>query len=113
LLLALVASLPLATAASCGDVDVQPTPALSPAPTVRPSSVPTLPGEREVTWGEAVELILSCEVTQAFQAHSLDVTLTLEDGTRLRTTEPRIDEVFTVVRNATAGGCDQIPLATE
>lgn len=47
-----------------------------------------------VSWGQAMQIIMSGEVQQVFQTHSREVTLVLRDGTTLETTEPQIDEVF-------------------
>jgi hypothetical protein len=56
---------------------------------------------------------MTCQVTSAMQAHSLQVWLDLEDGSSVTTVEPAIDDIFDVVQDASAGGCDQIALATE
>jgi hypothetical protein len=97
-----------AIAAGCGDGGGAPAPIPSAS---APAATPT--GERSIAWNEAVDLIMDCEVAAVFQAHSLVVGLTLRDGSRARTVEPRIDMVFDVVSEAVAGGCEQIPLATE
>jgi hypothetical protein len=66
----------------------------------------------EIPWDEARELILAGEVEQVTQLHSLEVTLELEDGRRLVTTEPAIDDVFDVV-DACGEPCADMILATE
>ena len=73
-----------------------------------------LPEESEtrIPWAEARELITSGDVVQVTQLHSLEVTLELENGTRLVTTEPEIDAVFDVV-DACGESCADILLATE
>jgi signal peptidase I len=68
--------------------------------------------ELQVTWERAVELINSCDVQAAAQAHSRDVMLTLKDGTRLYTVEPELDDVFPVVFEARER-CGDIQLVTE
>jgi hypothetical protein len=65
-----------------------------------------------ISWEAARQLILNGEVEMVFQAHSLEVWLTLEDGRRVVTTEPSIDEVFTVVEEC-GDPCAGIALATE
>ena len=47
-----------------------------------------------ISWTEAINLIMSGEVQQVVQTHSLEVTLILKNGTTLDTKEPAIDEVF-------------------
>jgi hypothetical protein len=46
------------------------------------------------------------------QLHSLDVTLTLRDGSEIHTVEPTIDAIFEQVE-ACGWPCSQIILATE
>ena len=65
-----------------------------------------------IEWEEARELILSGQVEQVFQLHSLEVQLYLEDGRKLVTTEPAIDDVFDVVEEC-GEPCADIVLATE
>jgi hypothetical protein len=65
-----------------------------------------------VTWEEAEQLIRNGEVTQVFQAHSLQVTLTLADGRQVVTTEPSIDAVFRVIQDC-GQPCADILQATE
>ena len=47
-----------------------------------------------IEWAQAVEILNSGQVTQIFQTHALEVTLTLEDGRQLHTIEPHIDAIF-------------------
>ncbi len=70
------------------------------------------PSEREVTWDEAIEILNSGHVVQIAQSHSLDVQLTLDDGTNIRTTEPGIDDIFDEVTKC-GDPCSTIILATE
>jgi len=102
----------LALAAACGDDPDFAPPLTRGTPSPGPSAEPTQEPET-IPWSEAVRLIADCDVTSVMQAHSLDVWLTLDDGSQRHTVEPSIDEVFAVVRDAVAGGCEQIPLATE
>lgn len=66
----------------------------------------------EVSWDEAKDLILSGDVEQVTQLHSLQVTLDLSDGRQLVTTEPEIDAVLDVV-DACGAPCADMVLATE
>jgi inhibitor of cysteine peptidase len=66
----------------------------------------------EIAWDEARELILAGRVEQVTQLHSLEVTLALEDGRRLVTREPAIDDVLDVV-DACGEPCADMILATE
>jgi hypothetical protein len=78
-----------------------------------PSSLPpTDPAVPRVSWNEAKALITGGMVRQAFQTHALEVRLSLKDGTSVVTTEPRIDEVFRVIRECGAP-CADIMTATE
>jgi hypothetical protein len=65
-----------------------------------------------ISWEEARQLILSGAVEFVFQAHSLEVQLTLSDRRRYITTEPSIDEVFRVIGEC-GSPCMNIGLATE
>jgi hypothetical protein len=65
-----------------------------------------------ISWEEARQFILSGAVEFVFQAHSLEVQLTLHDGQHFITTEPSIDEVFRVVGDC-GTPCMNIGLATE
>jgi hypothetical protein len=105
---ALLALALLTLNAACND-DPSPAPG-TPEPTATGQPAPT---PESIPWSDAVRLITDCDVTFVMQAHSLDVWLTLRDGSQVRAVEPRIDEVFTVVQDAVTGGCEQIPLGTE
>jgi hypothetical protein len=52
------------------------------------------------------------DVTQIFQTHALEVTLTLEDGRQLHTIEPHIDAIFQEIQTCGAP-CADILMATE
>jgi hypothetical protein len=73
---------------ACGDGDE-----VAPTDSATPTTSAT-PGETEVSWGQAKQLLRDCRVTAVGQAHSLDVWLTLEDGTRAHAKEPGIDDVI-------------------
>ena len=65
----------------------------------------------EISREEAKKLILEGKVTSIFQAHSLEVRLTTEEG-EFSTREPEIDEVWKVWK-ACGSRCAKIQLATE
>jgi len=65
-----------------------------------------------VDWDTAVQLITSGQVVAVVQNHDLTVTLTTADGRTLITTEPSIDEVFTVIEQC-GEACSGITQATE
>jgi hypothetical protein len=70
------------------------------------------PYPSEVNWETAVRTIHSGQVGTLIQLHSLDVTLTMKDGSRVRTVEPFIDAVFQEVDECGIP-CKDIILATE
>lgn len=67
---------------------------------------------KEIVWAEAEALILSGTVAQVTQFHSLQVTLTLNDGRQVITTEPAIDEVMRVIETC-GDPCANMLIATE
>lgn len=74
---------------------------------------PALPSDGAViAWDEAVQLLHAGHVTQVFQAHSLRVTLTLDNGATVSTTEPSIDQIFFEIE-ACGAPCAGIAQATE
>jgi hypothetical protein len=74
---------------------------------------PALPVDGAVIpWDEAVHLLHTGHVTQVFQAHSLQVTMTLDNGATVSTTEPSIDEIFFEIE-ACGAPCANIAQATE
>ncbi len=76
-----------------------------------PTPTPT-PYPSEVDWEAAVEIIHSGQVEVIAQLHSLDVTLTMKDGSDIHTIEPFIDAVFQEVDKC-GKPCSTIILATE
>ncbi len=79
------------------------------SPTIVPQAPLTLPN---ITWAEAEQLILDGKVKSVMQAHSLQVQLTLVDGSTRVTVEPRIDDVFKVV-NKCGDRCSGMMIATK
>ncbi len=82
-------------ASGCGRTQLEPTPYPS-----------------EVDWETAVEILNTGEVEMVTQLHSLEVTLTMNDGTQIHTLEPTIDAIFQEVEKC-GQPCRQIILATE
>ena len=80
---------------SCGGTQINPTPYLA-----------------KVDWETAVGILNSGDVEMAAQLHSLEVILTLKDGTEMRTVEPTIDAIFHKVDEC-GQPCSEIALATE
>ncbi len=83
----------LAVIAGCDDEEATP----RNSPTITPSATPR---EIEVTWDDAVRLLQDCRVRQVSQAHSLEVWLFLDDGTKAVTMEPEIDLVINLAFDA-------------
>ncbi len=71
-----------------------------------------MPKLREISWQTAQEMIQSGQVKAVSQSHSLRVSLTLQDGRELQTTEPQIDDVIRVVKQC-GEPCRDILIATE
>jgi hypothetical protein len=73
----------------------------------------TSSGANEVVdWETAVSILNSGEVVEIFQTHSLDVTLTLQDGRIIKTVEPAIDDIFTAIQDC-GNPCNDLLIATE
>ena len=77
-----------------------------------PAGRPATPYPSEVNWETAVEILNTGSVAMVAQLHSLEVTLTMEDGSEIRTVEPRIDAIFEEVEKC-GEPCGEIILATE
>lgn len=56
------------------------------------------PVPRPVPWAAATGLLRACRVDAAEQTHARRVTLTLRGGARVIAREPRIDDLFRVLR---------------
>jgi hypothetical protein len=48
----------------------------------------------EVDWETAVEILNTGQVAEVVQYHNREVTLTLDDGSQIKTIEPAIDIIF-------------------
>ena len=54
--------------------------------------------ERTVDWDEAIKILNSGQTQGVMQTHSLDISLTLKDGTIIHTKEPKIDDIFDEIK---------------
>jgi hypothetical protein len=87
---------------SCNGVGAMPTDPIA-SPTPYPS---------EVEWETAVEILNTGDVEMVTQFHSLDVLLTMKDGTKTKTVEPSIDDIFQEIEKC-GQPCSDILIATE
>jgi hypothetical protein len=69
-------------------------------------------GATTFTWEETKTLILSGQVIEVAQQHSLDVTMILKDGRIVTTVEPEIDAVF-ILLDECGEICKDVIRATE
>ena len=83
---------------------------LSPTASTGGAAYPA-PGET-VAWEQIPELLASGNVTQVTQLHSLDVILTLKDGSTVKAVEPAIDDIFDAI-DACGDPCKDISRATQ
>ena len=58
------------------------------------TQIGSTPYPGEVDRVTAIEILISGDVEMAAQLHSLEDTLTLKDGTEIRTIEPTIDAIY-------------------
>lgn len=77
-----------------------------------PASVKPYNLDNYVSWNHAIDLILDGQVTNTFQAHSLEVSLQLKNGEWVSTIEPSIDTLFLVLRKCGLP-CERIVETTE
>jgi hypothetical protein len=76
------------------------------------TEVPPTPYPEQVDWETAIEILNSGDVEMVVQLHSLDVTLTMKDGSEIHTVEPTIDAIFAEIEKC-GQPCSQIAIATE
>lgn len=76
------------------------------------AQIGSTPYPSEVDWETAIEILNTGDVEMIAQLHSLDVTLTMKDGSQIHTVEPTIDAIFQEV-DSCGQPCSQIILATE
>jgi hypothetical protein len=83
--------------------------ACSPERTVDPTP---LPCNEEVAWEQAIEILHTGQVESVVQLHSLEVSFMLENGCRITTVEPRIDDIFKEIDKC-VNSCGVTSFATE
>jgi len=66
----------------------------------------------DAEWQAIVEAIQNCEVVSTMQAHSLEVSAELKDGSTLRAIEPSIDDIIDVAVEV-EDRCGEILMGTE
>jgi uncharacterized protein YpmB len=66
----------------------------------------------EVDWKTTIEILNTGQVTEVVQSHNLDVTLTLEDDSQIKTIEPLLDDIFRQIELC-GSVCREILLITE
>ena len=76
------------------------------------TGTPATPYPADVEWETAVEILSAGDVEMVVQLHSLDITLTMKDGSEIHTVEPTIDAIFDEIEKC-GEPCSQIALATE
>jgi len=67
---------------------------------------------KEISWVEAEQLVVYCQVERVGQTHARAVTIVLKNGDRLKTTEPNLDDIISIVR-AAEEKCGKIEISTE
>jgi len=80
--------------------------------TVSCAKAPSTPYPSEVDWNTAVEILNTGDVEIVTQAHSLDITLIMKDGSEIHTVEPTIDAIFAEIDRC-GQPCSEIIMATE
>jgi len=65
-----------------------------------------------ISWEDAIKFIKNNAVTQVAQSKSLEVTITFQDGTTVKTTEPSLDAVVTQIKECGVR-CKDIKVVTE
>lgn len=66
----------------------------------------------EISWVEAEQLVVNCQVESVWQTHARAVTIILKNGNRLKTTEPNLDDIINIARVAEEK-CGEIEIITE
>lgn len=69
-------------------------------------------GERHISWHRAMKLVRHCRVEEAAQSHRGEVFLLLRNGQRVRTIEPRMDEIIHAIQRMEKR-CGFTPVASE
>ena len=66
----------------------------------------------EISWVEAEQLVVYCQVESVWQTHARAVTVVLKNGDRLKTTESNLDDIINIAR-AAEEKCGRIEIGTE
>lgn len=66
----------------------------------------------EITWAEAKELVSECRSGEVWQTHARQVTVILDGNIRLKTIEPKLDDIIDVAESAQEK-CGKIIIGTE
>ncbi|MDD4358509.1 MAG: hypothetical protein PHY30_01690 [Candidatus Pacebacteria bacterium] len=67
---------------------------------------------QDISWNDVQDLISNCKVKEAFQAHSKEVKVTLQNGLKLNSKEPKIDDIIYLV-DSIENKCGDIRMGTE
>lgn len=67
---------------------------------------------KEISWVEAEQLVVGCQVERVGQTHARAVTIVLKNGDWLETTEPNLDDIIDIAQ-AAEEKCGEIEIATE
>jgi len=68
--------------------------------------------DQDISWEKAQELVSGCRAENVFQTHSLEVTVVLKNGVKLKAIEPRIDDIMSIAVSALER-CGNIVIGTE
>ncbi len=66
----------------------------------------------EITWEKAVELINECRTGKVWQTHARVVTLVLSGNVKVKTIEPKLDDLMDIAASA-QDKCGKIIIGTE
>ena len=66
----------------------------------------------EVSWETAIETLETGKVIEVVQSHNLEVVMTLDDGSKMKTVEPLLDQIFREIELC-GDICAEIALITE
>jgi hypothetical protein len=65
-----------------------------------------------ISWNQAEQLMVDCQIKSVFQKHDLTVTLRTYDNQIFQTTENQIDDIFKLAKKY-QGPCDIIQMISE
>jgi len=67
---------------------------------------------QEIVWEEAVGLINECRTGKVWQTHAREVTLVLSGNVKVKTIEPKLDDLMEITASAQEK-CGKIIIGTE